>query len=181
MAHQIGNLFHVGTIEDVCFYKIDGQYYVRMKSSLTGDIVKTSRRFRNTMRSAGLLARASKIASAIYAQLPQGWKHFCMYRSFTGEAMYLLKAGRTDKEATQVLWKTYIEQFTISKEVRQQQETELFIHTSECIAPEVISPAADDISIAGLHHRRIAHVYGFSNKSPGARPAYFYTGNIRAA
>jgi hypothetical protein len=36
MAKQAGDIFITGTIDDLCFYKMDGAYYVRLKSSLTG-------------------------------------------------------------------------------------------------------------------------------------------------
>lgn len=40
MAKQIGPVFITGTIGDICFYKMDGQYYARMKSSLSSKRVK---------------------------------------------------------------------------------------------------------------------------------------------
>ncbi len=92
MAKQIAGLcFLEGTIDDLTFYKMEGQYYVRVKSSLSSKRVKTSPEFKWTMIYARLLARASKIGSAVYNGLPPGWRQFWMYRSFTGEAFTLLK------------------------------------------------------------------------------------------
>lgn len=110
MAKQIAGLcYFVGTFDDLTFYKMDGQYYVRAKSSLSSKRVKTSPEFRWTMIYANLLARASKIGSQVYKALPPGWRQFWMYRSFTGEAFTLLKNNPyTDEEVKQILWKCYV-------------------------------------------------------------------------
>ena len=111
MAKQIAGLcFLEGTFDDLTFYKMDGQYYVRVKSSLSSKRVKTSPEFKWTMINARLLARASKIGSAIYKALPPGWRQFWMFRSFTGEAFTLLKKNPyTDDQVMQLLWKCYVE------------------------------------------------------------------------
>jgi hypothetical protein len=106
MAKQAGLCFFEATIDDITFYKMEGKYYARVKSSLSSKRVKTSPEFKWTMRSAGRLARASKIGSQIYKALPPGWRQFWMYRSFTGEAFTLLKENAyTDEEVKQLLWK----------------------------------------------------------------------------
>jgi hypothetical protein len=111
MARQIAGLcFLQGTFDDLTFYKMEGRYYVRVKSSLTGKRVKTSPEFKWTMIYARLLARASKIGAHIYKALPPGWRQFWMYRSFTGEAFTLLKQNPyTDEQVKQLLWQTYVQ------------------------------------------------------------------------
>src|SRR6476619_1725202 len=100
MGKQAGNIKIEGrTFGRLVFYKMDGEYYVRTKSSLTGKRVKKDPRFKRTMRSAGELARASKIGSAIYKALPKNFRQFWMYRAFTGEAMMMIKKGMPDAEA----------------------------------------------------------------------------------
>ena len=111
MGIQVGPIYLERTIDGVCFYKMNGKYYVRMKSSLTGKQVKTSRRFVRTMQSAGRMARGSKIAAAIYKALPVGMKEFSLYRALVGEAVLLLKAGKTDEEAWLVLWERYLAEY----------------------------------------------------------------------
>ena len=111
MAKQIAGLCRLeGTFDQLTFYKMDGQYYVRVKSRLTSERVKTSPEFHRTMYLASLMARASRIGSQVYKALPPGWRQYWMYRSFTGEALLLLKYHRyTDQEATHILWKCYVE------------------------------------------------------------------------
>jgi hypothetical protein len=50
------------------------------------------------------MGRASKIGSALYAALPVGLKEFSRYRVLTGQAFHLLRAGKTDAEALELLW-----------------------------------------------------------------------------
>jgi len=110
MAKQIAGLCNfVGTIDDMTFYRMEGKYYARGKSSLTSKRVKTSPEFRRTMFNAGLLARASKIGRVIYKALPPRWRQYWMYRSFTGEALLLLKHNPyTEQQVTQMLWDCYV-------------------------------------------------------------------------
>jgi hypothetical protein len=55
------------------------------------------------------MAQASKIGSVIYQALPSDWRQGWMYRAFTGEALQLLKEGKTVEETTRVLWERYVE------------------------------------------------------------------------
>ena len=68
MATQIGLLRITGTVGGICFYRMDGVYYAREKSSLSGERVKNDPAFAETMRYAKQMGNASKIASAIYRQ-----------------------------------------------------------------------------------------------------------------
>jgi hypothetical protein len=111
MAKQIAGLcFLEGTFDQLTFYKMGDSYYCRVKSPLSSERVKKSPEFRRTMVCASLLVRASKIGSVIYKALPENWRQFWMYRSFTGEAFTLLKENDyTDEQVKQILWKTYVE------------------------------------------------------------------------
>ncbi len=93
MAKQKGSLFITGTHNGLCYYKLNGNYYVRRKSSLSGKRVKSSPAFKGTMEYAGLLGKASAIASAVYHTLPREIKKRELYRAITGTAMCLLKEG----------------------------------------------------------------------------------------
>ena len=95
MAKQIGPFKVTGCYDNICFYKMDGQYYARSKSSLDGKRVKKDPAFRPTRWHANLLARSSKIAAAVYRGLP---KEKGLFRKLTGQAMRLLKEGKTTEE-----------------------------------------------------------------------------------
>jgi hypothetical protein len=102
MAKQVGPIFLVRTIDNLIFYKMDGKYYVRMKPCFPD--IRRSPRFRGTMKSARRMGRASRIGAALYAELPGGLKQFSQYRVLTGAAFLLLKTGKTEEEALELLW-----------------------------------------------------------------------------
>lgn len=91
MAKQAGIIPVRGCVGGVSFYKLGGQYYVRRKSSLTGKRVKQDQAFAKTMLYAGLLAKASVIASGIYQQLPKTERKVGDYRKIVGNVMQELK------------------------------------------------------------------------------------------
>lgn len=93
MPKQQGPVYFTGTRGDACFYKMDGQYYVRKKSSLSGKRVKHAPSFELTRVYADLLAQASRLAAAVYRPLPREQKKLALYRAMTGEALQMLKKG----------------------------------------------------------------------------------------
>ena len=116
MAKQCGPIFLECTWDDLTFYKMDSQYYVRKKSRLTREKVLTHKAFERTRRYANLLALASKIASSIYSDLPIHWRQFWMFRYYTGEAFSMLKEKATAQEVYDYLWKTYVEYWVLYQE-----------------------------------------------------------------
>ena len=103
MAKQAGTYHITGCIDHLCFYEMEGKYYVRQKSPLTGKRVKKDPAFKRTMQYAALLASASAIASAVYKTLPKGSKGVALYRVLTGKVMRLLRGGKTADEILKML------------------------------------------------------------------------------
>ncbi len=99
MAKQTGPLQITGTIGGITFYKMDGQFYARSKSSLDGRRVKKDPKFRRTMQEAGEFGKASKAARELYWQMPAEKRKHGMYGRLTGKMRKLLKAGKSLKEA----------------------------------------------------------------------------------
>ncbi|HEU5168322.1 MAG TPA: hypothetical protein VFU29_22405 [Chitinophagaceae bacterium] len=91
MTKQSGLIKISGAISNICFYRLHGEHYARTKSSLSGKRVKHDPAFKETMKYAALLARASKIASVIYRRLPAEQKSRKKYQAMAGQAMELLK------------------------------------------------------------------------------------------
>jgi hypothetical protein len=117
MAKQSGAHIITGTIDNLCFYRMEGKYYVRMKHSLNGERVKKDPAFSNTMQYASMLASASVIASALYKRLTAQQKVKGLFRSITGQAMQLLKAGMSTVQAAKQLEHVYL------KPVRPRKRT----------------------------------------------------------
>jgi len=120
MARYIGTPLFTGSIDGICIYHMWNRYFVRTKSSLTGERVKKDPAFRRTRQKAAMLSRASAIASGIYRALPVHWRQFWMYRAFTGEAMHLLGENKSAEEVRHWLWNTYVKLW----EERKQQVVE---------------------------------------------------------
>jgi len=76
------------------------------------------------MANAAVLGRASRIGSFVYSELPKEFRQFWMYKAFTGEAIQLLRQGKTDKEAQDILWKIY---------------AEIWVNKEVCLLPPVIT------------------------------------------
>ena len=106
MAKQTGPNPFIGRRGDLLGYQMAGKYYARVISSLTAERVLTDPAFKQTMQYAGLLGKASRIASAIYRLLPEREHGF--YRELTGMAMRLLKQGRTGEEAFEQLYDEFM-------------------------------------------------------------------------
>lgn len=86
------------TRDNICIYKMYGQYYIRAASTLDGKRVKKDPRFRKTMQYAALLTNASHIGSIVYNQLPLHRKKHTLYRTLTEEAMQCIKYQWTEED-----------------------------------------------------------------------------------
>lgn len=96
-----------GTVGRVTIYKMFGGYFIRSRSSLTANRVKTDPAFRKFLQYANLMAIASVTASAVYARvLPHRKKH-ALYRKITGEAMTWLKYRWKSEEIIEYLSQKY--------------------------------------------------------------------------
>ena len=115
MARQAGTIFIEGTLDDLTFYKMDGVYYVRMKSSLSRKKVLNSPRFARTRMHANQLAEASRIASVVYRQIPKEERSIKLFRTIVGKAKLLLAEGE-EKEV--VLGSLCFEYRTRNKELQ---------------------------------------------------------------
>jgi hypothetical protein len=103
MAKQIGEIKIVGTFADITFYKMDGQYYVRMKSSLTGKRVKRDPKFARTMQSARRLGRGSQLASKVYRSLPKAEQVYALFKELKSIAVLALRNGKGEDEVMTLL------------------------------------------------------------------------------
>jgi hypothetical protein len=93
MATQIGDIKIRGTIAGITFYKMQGGYYARRQSSLTGARVKRDPRFRRTMASAHRLALGSRLASSVYRSLPRAEQVYALFCRLKRAAIAALKQG----------------------------------------------------------------------------------------
>lgn len=98
VAKQVGPYKITGTIHKICFYQMEGQYYARQKSSLTGKRVKKDSAFAGTMRYAELLGKASKLASLIKRSYPKEEQCRELFRMLTGKVIRLMNDAVGEEE-----------------------------------------------------------------------------------
>jgi hypothetical protein len=97
-----------GTKYGVTVYQLpDEKYYVRMKSSITGERIKKDPVFKGFRQSSGRMSIASPIASIVYKQLRV--KNYPLYREMTGKAMLWLKEGISAAVILNRLTKEYLQ------------------------------------------------------------------------
>lgn len=104
MAKQLGPYFKVMCKQNIQFYKMDGKYYARGKSSLTRERVLTDKAFTLTRVYSSLMAQASPIASAVYQQIPEPERHHDYFNKLVGEAQRRIKKGMTVQEVYDELY-----------------------------------------------------------------------------
>jgi hypothetical protein len=115
------------TTGNLTFYCWEGENFARKKSSLTRKKVLQSPRFASTRYYAGLMARASAIGSFVYDGLPAYWRQGWMFRSFTGEALTLLKEGKTEADIQQLLYERYVKE--VADKQRDSQQPLVVVET----------------------------------------------------
>ena len=95
--------FLVGTYDDITFYKMEGQYYARRKSSLTGKKFWKHKAFEGSRRSCGRFGRGNQLASIVYNEIDESVRVYALYCRMKREAIAMLKAGKTEAEVIESL------------------------------------------------------------------------------
>ncbi|ANE49714.1 hypothetical protein [Flavisolibacter tropicus] len=103
MARQAGPLFFTGTIDDITFYKMEGQYLARKKSSLNRRQFRTDPRFARSRKSATAFGEASQLASDIYWQLPKEQRGKGVVNGITSQVGQLLKEGKSMEKIKELM------------------------------------------------------------------------------
>ena len=114
MARQSGDIKITGTIEDICFYKMDGNYYVRMKSSLTAKKFWKSKAFEGSRKSCKRFSMANKLASQAYRMVAKEKRAYSLFCFLRTKAIHYLKRGLEQKEVLKIL-QAYLPGFKIKK------------------------------------------------------------------
>ena len=93
MAKQISDTIITGTQGNLVFYKMYGQGYVRMKSSITGKQFKTKACFARSRKSAERFALGNRLAGQVYRSLPVNKRNYTLFCRLKNIAIQLLKEG----------------------------------------------------------------------------------------
>ena len=93
MARQAGDIKITGSMEDLCFYKMQGAYYVRMKSSLTGKRFWKEAVFEGSRKSCGRFGEGNRLASLVYKMVARENKQYALFCLLKSKAIFYLKLG----------------------------------------------------------------------------------------
>ena len=163
----------IGTRDNLTIYLLNGEYVVRTKSSLTGKRVKRDPAFAKTMKFAGWLKQASRIASHIYRQMPADERIYKQYRQLTGKAMSLLKEGFDAPDVVIMLEAVYLP---------QSMENTDSAHTNECCDPDSKSTRENSSKCDGCDGCTGTAEYRSKYRSENIREcSYRCTGNCNNA
>lgn len=103
MAKQTGTIKLTGTIDDLCFYKMEGNYYVRLKSSLSGKRFQKDAAFAGSRRSASRFGEGNRLASAVYRLIDKEMRVYSFFCFLKRKSILLLKEGKSLQEAEATL------------------------------------------------------------------------------
>ena len=95
--------FIVGTFDDITFYKMEGSYYARMKSSLTGKKFWKHKAFEGSRRSCNRFGRGNQLASIVYNEIPEVLRKYEVFCLMKKVAIAMLKAGLEEAAVIEAL------------------------------------------------------------------------------
>jgi hypothetical protein len=103
MAKQVGDIKTTGTIDGICFYKMEGEYYVRIKSSLTAKRFWKDKAFEGSRRSCARFAGGNRLASQVYRSIEKKKRYYPLFCSLKTRAIELIRKGRSEEDVINVL------------------------------------------------------------------------------
>ena len=92
-----------GTFDDLTFYGVKGNYFVKNKSSLNAKRIKADPSFRVFRERSTQFAEATKLASSIYRGYPKGKKKLGVFQKICAMVYKHLLDGKTETEIRQLV------------------------------------------------------------------------------
>ena len=102
---QSGDIRMTGTIDisDLTLYRMNGQFYARTKSTLTGKRFRKDKVFEGSRRSSERFKRGNELASQVYQSMAEEQRFYKLFCRLKREAVLFLKCGRTEEEVVKEL------------------------------------------------------------------------------
>lgn len=123
--------FLVGTYDDITFYKMEGAYYARMKSSLTGKKFRTHSAFAGSRRSCNRFGRGNKLASMVYKEIPEEERKYEVFCRMKSAAIAMLKAGKEESDVIEGL--RALKPVIKPKKPNKKYKIRLFVPFNSCL------------------------------------------------
>gem|GEM_PF-415164 len=118
MAKQAGEVFITGTIDELTFYKMDGTYYVRLKSSLNRKRFMKDAQFERSRKSAERFALGNTLASRLYKMVDAEHKEYKLFCFLKRKAILLFKEEKSVSEVEEILM-DYLKDFGLVKDEKE--------------------------------------------------------------
>jgi hypothetical protein len=103
MAKQSGEYRFRGSIDCLCFYKMNDAYHVRLKSTLTSKRFWNDDAFEGSRKSCKRLAEGSRLASEVYKMVDEEKRVYKLFCFLKRKAILLLKEGVCVEEVQELL------------------------------------------------------------------------------
>jgi hypothetical protein len=107
MARPQGTIYDSGTIDGMTFYRMEGKYYTRRKTSLSKERVLTNKAFERSRTAARVFGEASKLASEEHGMLTREQRKHGLIGKLSRAANRRLHQGMDKVEVVLVLLREY--------------------------------------------------------------------------
>lgn len=87
----------------MCFYKMNGEYYVRLRSSLTGKQFWKRKAFEGSRKSCKRFSEGNKVASKVYRMIEKEKREYALFCFLKKRAILLLKEAMNVEEVEAML------------------------------------------------------------------------------
>jgi hypothetical protein len=156
MAKQVGPIYYEGTIGDIVFYQMDGEYYARFKGNYKSrKQMQRNPRFERTLHYSKQFGKSSTTASWVYQRhLPKELMSRDVWNTFISKASRLRNNGRSEKEIKEALIQ-YCEQLIQGTEAAKQ---------SPLLKPETTTPRTSERRTSELDSKPEATTSGTSER-----------------
>ena len=104
LVKQIGDIKSTGTWGGVTFYTMRGEFYMRLKSTLTAKEVRTHKAFERSRRSSSRFGRGNELASFVYRSLREEERAYTLYCELKTLGVRLLKMRKNEEDVVQALF-----------------------------------------------------------------------------
>jgi hypothetical protein len=167
MAKQTGPVKLTGTIDGLCFYKMEGEYYVRRKSSLSTKRYQKDAAFSGSRRSSSRFGEGNRLASKVYQLIAEEKRVYSLFCFLKSRSILLLKEGNSLVQ-TEALLRDYLVAFGFLKSTKPKgNATRKAAPLKRGTKPKVAHPLTATLAVAV--QTRLPPPY---NASPALFPAF---------
>lgn len=105
MARQCGPLRIIGSFNGICFYRLEGLYYARSKTSLCRQRFREDSCFQRSRESCQRFAKGNRMASFVYRNLKKPHREYPVFCRLKSMAIRLFREGKEEEEVLVILRK----------------------------------------------------------------------------